>query len=556
MTAYPVYLERSEGGWWMAHVLALPGCFARATSRAEVLGGIRQAIADYHDWLLRHGETELEKVPGAEIEVAGEFVGTGPFDPGDAAALFPPEREPVSREEMALVFRLMEHARRDLKALAGNLPEQLLDWRPFPGSYTLRRVLRHIGNADEWYVSRIVSPETLPPEWADDEQMPLLEFLEMSRRTAVERLKRLTEEQRSKVVFPDHHTSHPEEAWSARKVLRRFLEHELEHTAQVRENLSARKQWLLAKLAEERANLLGQLLGLHQTALTDVPVLGAWTAKDILVHIAGWDRWEAGAMQAMAAGEEPDWEAVRDIDKANRRFVAAWHGRTFDEVLAELLAARQAWIGWLRSLPEEEFYRARSFHGYDWTFSEVPLVVQWKHDAEHAQQLAAWRMAEGHERAGGPKAVLVAALDCAREELKAAAALVPDRFCDTEPVCGEWTLKDLLGHLADWERFGVDGVRLIAGGQAPEVEEVTDIDGWNAQHVEARREQPCSHVRVDVDATRETLLMELDGLGEREMTRVYPFPWGVRGTAYDWLCVFLEHDRGHAEDLRRVVPES
>jgi ubiquinone/menaquinone biosynthesis C-methylase UbiE len=118
--------------------------------------------------------------------------------------------------------------------IARDLPKAILDWQPEAESFSIRRLLRHIGNAEEWYVSRIVQTETLPSEWKDDENMPILDFLEMERRTAIARLCQLTEAERSNVFYPQQWTQHPEEPWTARKAFRRFLEHEREHTDQIR----------------------------------------------------------------------------------------------------------------------------------------------------------------------------------------------------------------------------------------------------------------------------------------------------------------------------------
>ena len=84
------------------------------------------------------------------------------------------------------------------------------------------RILRHVGNAEEWYVSRLVAPESLPTEWQDDEGMPLWDFLEMERRSALDCLRALSAEERAGVFYPTAWTSHPDEAWTLRKVLRRF----------------------------------------------------------------------------------------------------------------------------------------------------------------------------------------------------------------------------------------------------------------------------------------------------------------------------------------------
>jgi predicted RNase H-like HicB family nuclease/uncharacterized damage-inducible protein DinB len=404
MTRYSVYLETAADGRCMAHVPGLPGCIVRAPTRDEALSRLLEAIRDCHAWLRSHGEPIPPADEPVEVEVAGESTGFGPFERGSAAALFPPDREPVTPEAIESYFRFMAYNRADLLALVRDLPDDVLDWQPDPQSFSLRGLLRHVGNAEEWYVSRLVPPETLPPEWEHDEDLPIFEFLEMERRTAVTRLRQLTDEERSGVFYPDRWTDHPEEPWTARKALRRFLEHEREHTAQVREILANRRAHLLARLAAERAGLLEQLVGLDENALTQEPVVGGWTAKDLLAHIAAWDRWELREMMRMRAGEAPDLSAVQDVDAYNAAVVAAWRERTLTEVLAELREARATWLVWLGALSEEEFFRHRPFEGEDWWFSGC-VEVQWRHDAEHAAQIAAWREREGLKGKTGPNLI-------------------------------------------------------------------------------------------------------------------------------------------------------
>jgi uncharacterized damage-inducible protein DinB/predicted RNase H-like HicB family nuclease len=549
-SALRVYLECAEGGPCMAHVPSLPGCYVRAQTREAALAELPGAVRAYHAWLHQHGELAPADDLDVELQVAGEVGGLGPFDPGDAAALFPPDREPVSPGEVEHHVRLMAHSRADLLALVADLPDEILDWQPGPMLVSVRRVLRHVGNAEQWYVSRLVSPETLPAEWKADGELPILDFLDMERRTAVQRLRQLTPAERTEISYPRRWTRHPEEAWTARKALRRFLEHEREHTGQVREILSAYRQSLLARLAYVRTSLLAQLLGLDEAALTERRISERWTVKDLLAHVAAWDRWEERTMRAMVAGEEPDFEAVGDVDAANARFVAAWQGRSLDAVVAELNAARTSWVAWLAALPVDEFFRVRAYAGYDWTFARVPLAVQWQHDAEHTSQIAAWRRAEKPGGRTGPKAVLRAVFDAGREELLAAARLMPPEQRASYAVCGHWTAHDVLGHLADWEWVGVEGMRDMAAGKPPAVAPIRDIDLWNAERVEVRRTQAWSRVWADLQAARQAFLEAFDALDPAELGKVHAFPWGGYGTAYDWVSVYVAHDREHAAQLR------
>ncbi len=237
MARYSAFLEVAEDGLCMAHILKLPGCIARAPTQAEALRQLPTAIRNYHDWLRQHGEAAPPSEEPVEIAIADTSAGFGPFHPGDAAALFAPDRQPMTPDEVDYHLRLLSYSRADLLALVRDLTDPVLDWQPDAQSFSIRRLLRHIGNAEEWYVSRIAPPETLPPEWEHDEDMPSMDFLEMERRTAGARLRQLTEAERSEVFYPRLWTRQPEEPWTARKVMRRFLEHEREHTAQIRQML-------------------------------------------------------------------------------------------------------------------------------------------------------------------------------------------------------------------------------------------------------------------------------------------------------------------------------
>jgi predicted RNase H-like HicB family nuclease/uncharacterized damage-inducible protein DinB len=230
---YDVCLELAPDGA-VAHAPALPGCASRGATREEALAALPETIATHLAWLARHGEGTPAPEGPLELRVAEEQSGFAPLARGDRAALFDADRAPLSRAELRHLLRLAGHARGDLLALVQPLHRAVLDRRAGPESMTVREVLRHVGNAQEWYVSRLVDPATLPAEWDRDAAIPVKPFLRMVRRTAARRLRALTRDDLAAVVTPGHFTRHPDEPWTARKALRRMIEHELEHIAHVR----------------------------------------------------------------------------------------------------------------------------------------------------------------------------------------------------------------------------------------------------------------------------------------------------------------------------------
>jgi uncharacterized damage-inducible protein DinB len=216
----------------MAHVLELPGCFVRAGSLPEALERLGDAVESQSRWLRAAGwEPEVEEpVTLIVAEVVG---GAGPFDPGDPAAIFSPERLPLPSVEMERWLELLNRSRADLLEVVRRLGEEDLDRVGVEEGFPVRQILRHIGNAEQGYTSKLVESERLPGEWSRDESLPIREFLEMERRDAFAILRSLDDAARAETFVRLKSDGVTKEPWSARKVLRRFLEHEQEHYRQI-----------------------------------------------------------------------------------------------------------------------------------------------------------------------------------------------------------------------------------------------------------------------------------------------------------------------------------
>jgi len=310
----------------------------------------------------------------------------------------------------------------------------------------------------------------------------------------------------------------------------------------------------LAHLAAERAGLLWQLVGLDRETLTTRLMFGDWTTKDLVAHVAAWDEMATGRVELVLAGREEEVVIFTGADEEARN--VAFHAERKDwplqQVVQALVTARRDFLTILAQVPDDEFHRLRHFQQEE---ASVSGWTEWRarHDAAHAADLAAWREAQGLQMGVGPRQVLLAAMAAAREALLAAAALVSPDERVSRPVCGEWTLKDVLAHVADWEWVGVEGLRHMAAGQQPQVEHIKDINAWNQAHYEARHDQPWEEVWADFHAAREAMSEVLGEVGQEGLARSFAFPWSEEGTAYRWICVYVAHDREHAEGLREAV---
>ncbi|MDQ2741396.1 MAG: type II toxin-antitoxin system HicB family antitoxin [Chloroflexota bacterium] len=458
MSVQDVYVEVGADGECMAHVLDLPGCISRGHSQDEALDGVPPTVTRYQAWLERHGERvdSLVSEP-VTVRVVETIEGAAPFRHGDPAALFQPDRIPMQPEDVERYFRLSDYARADLLRAARGLPPSILRWKLDADAMSVQEILRHVGNCEQWYVSRVVSKESLPPEWEHDQALPLHTFLRMERRTAHQRLRQMGDRERAEVVFPTTWTTYPDEPWAARKALRRMVEHELEHTEHVHEVLRSWRAHLRARLAAERAGLLRALTGLDQTALSGRPVIEDWTAVNLLVHVGSWDEFFAERIEMHLAGRQ-DAIAQVDLDQRNARTHAERRDWTLERSIEAAVQARKRFLDALARVDDTQLHAANAV---PWGGQSIRAWAEWRgrHDREHARELLAWRRDERLDSGIGPAIVLETYLRAARKELLSVVALVPARRRPTQPVTQSSTLQELLGRLSEQEQALLDELR-------------------------------------------------------------------------------------------------
>ncbi len=234
---WSVNLEHGER-WRYAHVVELPGCFTRGETREEVLGALPNAIADHIAFLGARGHPVDATLDFGLVEEIHGIPELG--EAGGAVALFSSDGEPVGEEEFNHFLDLMRWNREELLGIVEHLSEEERNARPLPDKWTIEETLRHVANAEEWYVSRLgagiqgeyegfvrgMNPEE---RWGS-----IIERLEATRRGCVHSLEYAFGRGAEGVFTRAAYTRHPEERWTFRKVLRRFVEHEREHIGTIK----------------------------------------------------------------------------------------------------------------------------------------------------------------------------------------------------------------------------------------------------------------------------------------------------------------------------------
>jgi uncharacterized protein (TIGR03083 family) len=123
-------------------------------------------------------------------------------------------------------------------------------------------------------------------------------------------------------------------------------------------------------------------------------------------------------------------------------------------------------------------------------------------------------------------------------------------------VVGEWSVKDVLAHLAGWQDWmlRVYPARLETG-EVPEDLRVTEdnTDEWNRRFVEERRGNPLDKVVQELTDGARRLMIYAVNLGATRIAAPNPWP-GREASIADYLREHLvRHDRTHREAIERAL---
>jgi hypothetical protein len=146
----------------------------------------------------------------------------------------------------------------------------------------------------------------------------------------------------------------------------------------------------IEQLNHTRAELLDAIHGIDQATLDRKGVLGAWSIKNMLAHIAAWEAWVVQALPArLASGTTPPDLAQRlvDEDASNAEEVAEREELTPDEQLMELERNRTELLAFLRGLDEVTLKRPNPWDTWPRTLPEYLLDALRDHEAEHIADL-------------------------------------------------------------------------------------------------------------------------------------------------------------------------
>jgi hypothetical protein len=146
----------------------------------------------------------------------------------------------------------------------------------------------------------------------------------------------------------------------------------------------ATRDSVLEELHANHDALLRELQDVPEAKLTE-PFLGSWSARELMVHFAGWYDMMGLAMERMARGERPAPEGVNlgDADAMNAQYVEQARGKSVAAVRKDLETGKARFEAGVKALPADRFEEGK-------TAMRI-LQTLAGHPHEHLGEIRAWK---------------------------------------------------------------------------------------------------------------------------------------------------------------------
>jgi uncharacterized damage-inducible protein DinB/predicted RNase H-like HicB family nuclease len=219
-------VEDIELNHWIAWALDLPGCYSSARTMEAAIANASKRVGEYFAWLTKYDHTCHVIVEPMEIKIVETFQSRASREDPEylVNAFFDDDRRPLGYWEVEIALRLLDWTRQDLLSLLHSIPSEQLT-RIIPGEVrgSIAGILNHIAIAENWYFGQL---------GLGTADLPDSPFEKM------DTVRDHTRDQLVKLVGNEQILQHCDELWSGRKIVRRALWHERDHTQHIQQLLS------------------------------------------------------------------------------------------------------------------------------------------------------------------------------------------------------------------------------------------------------------------------------------------------------------------------------
>jgi hypothetical protein len=156
--------------------------------------------------------------------------------------------------------------------------------------------------------------------------------------------------------------------------------------------LTVRKQELLDELSSARFELLEALAGLTPEDMLITGVVGLWSVKDILAHLAAWESEVVTALNQVQNKRMPSILKIDDIDEWNDEQYRTNIRRSMEVIQADFEGVHRMLARMIQDFDERSLLDNRRYPWMEgeplWYLIEENVTL---HEREHAASIRDWR---------------------------------------------------------------------------------------------------------------------------------------------------------------------
>ena len=149
------------------------------------------------------------------------------------------------------------------------------------------------------------------------------------------------------------------------------------------------------------------------------------------------------------------------------------------------------------------------------------------------------------------KTRIIERLNTERRRLEANLAMLTPEHMVQPGAVGEWSVKDVLAHLAEWESYMPVWVEATRRGETVESPNWKELDDLNERIYQAHKDQPLDEVSDYFRETHRQLMEMAESMPEDEMITPGRYPFTGKGVIWDWLNAYAAHDLWAKTEIRK-----
>lgn len=296
-------------------------------------------------------------------------------------------------------------------------------------------------------------------------------------------------------------------------------------------------------------------LKFSKTEMQQPGVIDDWSVKDILANLSGWEMRFVNLYQSLGEESPGEHNLSEAADEFKDRNYEINRERPFDNVLEDFHSSHSDLLNTIALISEEDLTDVdlNPMSGYH-NLGEFISMVSWEHYRWAKISIRRWsKTLDGKRR---DKNGLLQSIETERHRLESNLASLTDGEMTVPGVIGNWSIKDILAHLVDWEQRFLGWYQAGLRGEVPETPAPgltwSDLDILNQLIYQDHKDRPLDEVKTEFQTSYQQILRTVWEIPEEDIFSIERFAWtGESNLAAYILANTANHYRWAKTHIRK-----